>query len=151
LFLGGRNRYREYFDAHPGTYFLTSGWLERGKTSGDLADLSVQAQLGMNLTMQEMVEQYGEDNAEYLFETLCQGTRNYSHFVWIPMGVEPPGMEEIARKKADEKGWSFETVPGDMTLISKLVNGDWNEQEFLTVPPDSAVKAAYDGFIVACK
>jgi hypothetical protein len=151
LFLGGRDRYRDYFDTHPGTYFLTSGWLERGETSGDLADLSVQAQLGMNLTMEELVEKYGEDNAEFLYETLCQGTRNYSNFAWIPMGVEPPDMEQTARQKADEHGWSFETVPGNMTLIRKLVNGDWNSADFLTVPPGSTVKAAYDGSIVACK
>lgn len=105
----------------------------------------------MNLTMEELVEQYGDDNVEYLYETLCQGTRNYSRFTWIPMGVEPPYMEQTARQKADERGWRFETVPGDMPLIRKLVNGDWNSEDFLTVPPGSAVKATYDGSIVACK
>ena len=29
LFMGSRQRYREYFDAHPGTYYRTSGWIER--------------------------------------------------------------------------------------------------------------------------
>lgn len=151
LFLGGRDRYRDYFDAHPGTYFLTSGWLERGETSGDLADLSVQQQLGMNLTLQELVERYGEDNADYLYETLCNGTKNYSRFAWIPMGIEPPELEQTARAKAAEHGWDFETVPGDMSLIRQLVNGDWNGADFLTVPPGSSVKAIYDGSIVACK
>ena len=148
LFLGSRARYREIFDSHPGTYFLTSGWIERGETSGELADLSVQSQLGMNLTLQELVEQYGEDNAEYLYETLCQGTKNYGRYLWIPTGVEPDGMEQTARDMAAEKNWAFESFPGDMRLIDCLLRGDWNDEDFLTVPPGSTVKSAYDDRIV---
>jgi len=31
LFLGGKERYLDYFDNHPGAYFKTSGWIERGR------------------------------------------------------------------------------------------------------------------------
>jgi len=148
LFLGSRHRYREYFDAHPGTYFLTSGWIERGESSGGLEDLSVQQQLGMNLTLQELAEQYGEENAQYLYETLCQGTRNYSRFAWIPMGIEPPGMEAEARARAEDRGWEFERVPGDMTLLEKLVNGEWEEADFLRVEPGHEIRPAYSEEIV---
>ncbi len=148
LFLGSRRRYREIFDTHPGTYFLTSGWIERGETKGDLAELSVQHQLGMNLTLQELVKKYGEDNAKYLYETLCEGLHNYCRFVWIPMGVEPPEMEQAARLRAMERGWQFEIIPGDMSLIEKLVNGNWLADEFLTVPPGQTVKATYDDLII---
>ena len=148
LFLGSRLRYREIFDSHPGTYFLTSGWIERSETSGELADLSVQTQLGMNRSMAELIEQYGEDNAEYLYEILCNGTKNYSHFMWIPMGVEPVGMEQTARDMATDKMWDFETVPGNMGLIDALLTGDWNKEAFLTVSPGATVRAAYDDRIV---
>ena len=30
LFLGSKERYLEYFQDHPGVYFKTSGWIERG-------------------------------------------------------------------------------------------------------------------------
>ena len=30
LFLGSKERYLEYFQGHPGVYFKTSGWIERG-------------------------------------------------------------------------------------------------------------------------
>jgi hypothetical protein len=148
LFMGSRQRYRDYFDSHPGTYFLTSGWIERGETTGDLAELSVQQQLGMNLSMQELIEKYGEDNAEFLYETLCEGTRNYERFAYIPMGVEPETLEEVARERAAERQWAFEIVPGNMRLINMLVNGDWDTEDFLTVPPGSVIKHCYDDSIV---
>jgi hypothetical protein len=151
LFLGSRQRYREIFDANPGTYFLTSGWLERGETSGDLTELSVQHQLGMDQTLAELIEQYGEDNAEYLYETLCNGTKNYNCFMWIPMGVEPELMKQSAQNKAAEQGWSFKTEPGDMRLINNLVNGNWNEEDFLTVPSGSTIRACHDDHIVGCQ
>jgi len=150
LFLGSRQRYRDYFDTHPGTYFLTSGWMERGEAAGDLAELSVQHQLGMDLTMQELIEQYGEDNAEYLYEMLCEGTRNYERIAYIPMGVEPETMEQAARKEAAERQWTFETVPGNMRLINMLVNGNRDADHFLTVPPGSTVKPCYNDSIVRC-
>lgn len=148
LFLGSRQRYLDYFDSHPGTYFLTSGWIERGKTTGELAELSVQKQLGMNQFMQELIEQYGEDNAEYLYETLCNGTKNYSRLAYIPMGIEPDSMEQTARGKANERNWEFETVPGDMTLIEQLVNGEWPDEDFLVVRPGHSIKASHTEQIV---
>jgi hypothetical protein len=148
MFLGSRQRYREVFDSHPGTYFLTSGWIERGETTGELAELSVQKQLGMNQSMQELIEQYGEDNAEFLYETLCNGTKNYNRFAWIPMGVEPAAMEQAARDLATERGWQFETVPGDMRLIERFVSGDWNEEDFLKIPPGHSIKASHNNLIV---
>ncbi|MFA5689624.1 MAG: DUF1638 domain-containing protein [Kiritimatiellales bacterium] len=148
LFLGGRDRYRKLFDEHPGTYFLTSGWIERGNAAGEFEDLSVQQQLGMNLSLQELVEKYGEDNAEYLFEMLCNGTKHYDRVTWIPMGIEPPHMEAEARRCAVEKNWEFVTVPGSMYLIEKLIQGDWDNADFLTVPPGAAVKAVYDNSVI---
>jgi hypothetical protein len=64
------------------------------------------------------------------------------------MGVEPPGMEHTAWLRANEREWKFEIIPGDMSLIERLVNGDWIADEFLTVPPGQTVKATYDDLII---
>lgn len=31
LFMGSKERYLDYFQKHPGVYYKTSGWIERGK------------------------------------------------------------------------------------------------------------------------
>jgi len=149
LFLGSRGRYQSYFNANPGVYFETTGWLERGDDKGELHQLSIQRQMGMDLSYEEMVAKYGEDNAQYLFETLCQHTRNYSKTTFIEMGIEPDdSFEQQAAGAAREKGWAFEKLPGDIGLIERLVNGPWNEGEFLVIPPGRAAEASFDEGVV---
>ena len=46
LFLGDRKRYSTYFIDHPGTYFKTSGWIERGKAGDELSQLSISRKWG---------------------------------------------------------------------------------------------------------
>jgi len=35
VFMGSRKRYQDYFFANTGTYFHTTGWLERGTPEGE--------------------------------------------------------------------------------------------------------------------
>jgi hypothetical protein len=150
LFMGSKERYIEYFNTHPGVYFKTTGWIERGTASGELSQLSIQRQAGMDSTYEELVRKYGEDNAKYLWETLCQTTRNYGQFTFIEMGVEPDeSFEHQTREEAEERGWAFEKVRGDMGMIRRLVDGPWDDREFLTVAPGHRVVAKLDEGIIA--
>lgn len=152
LFLGSRERYRTYFDTHPGTYFHTTGWIERGGSAGELEDLSIQRRIGLGRRREEWIAEYGEDNAEYLASVLGDSSRGYSRLTFIEMGVEPDdSFERHSRAYAREKGWIFEKIRGDMTLLRDLVDGRWDEERFLTVPPGSRIKARYDDAIVAAE
>jgi len=152
LFFGSRRRYQDYFDRHPGTYFYTTGWLERGEASGDLKQLSIGHQLGMDKSYAQLVAEYGEDNAQYLFDTLCAPPPNYSRCTFIEMGVEPgPHFEADARARAAERGWTFEKVRGDPGLLERLVNGPWDAADFLTIPPGHRIAARYDDAILAAE
>lgn len=136
LFLGSRERYLDYFHSHPGVYFQTSGWIERG------AALDSQ----MSLAYDDLVERYGEENARYLREEL---TRHYRQLTYIRMGVEPDGrFEQRTRSEAAARGWTFEKVDGDMRLIQQLVDGPWTGPDFLLVPPGSRVAVRHDETIM---
>ncbi|TAN37311.1 MAG: DUF1638 domain-containing protein [Verrucomicrobia bacterium] len=150
LFFGSRRRYQEYFDQHPGTYFFTTGWLERGEDAGGLRQLSIGHQMGMDKTLGQLVAEYGEDNAKFLYETLCAPPQNYRQCTFIEMGVEPDGRtEQAARARAVERGWNFEKIPGDLRLLDRLLNGPWNDADFLTVSPGRRIVARYDDGVIA--
>lgn len=150
LFLGSRERYREYFDANPGTYFKTTGWIERNEVADELKPLSIPNRMGMDMTYEQLVEQYGEDNAEFLWEELCNTEKNYTQITFIEMGVEPDDrFEKIAMEEANAKCWKFEKVSGDLTLLRRLLSGDWNAEDFLVVPPRYKIIARPADHIVA--
>ncbi len=149
LFMGSRKRYRQYFDDNLGVYFLTSGWIERGEVTGELKQLSIGHTSGMDMTYDELVAQYGEDNAQYLYETLCNTEKNYRQITFIEMGVEPDGQfEQESQRRACQRGWKFEKLQGDMSMIQRLVDGPWDNGEFLVVQPGGRVSARYDERIV---
>ncbi len=149
LFFGSKERYLEYFYGHPGVYFKTSGWIERGTDLNQLAPQSIPHRSGMVQTYEELVAKYGEDNARFLHEELTNMTRNYSQITYIEMGIEPDGrFERLAREQADERGWKFEKVQGDMSLVERLVDGPWDDADFLVVQPGYRVATSFDEKII---
>jgi Protein of unknown function (DUF1638) len=152
LFMGSASRYMDYFQNHPGVYFATTGWIERGGADGELSQLALGKKLGFLQTYEEMVARYGEDNARYLQEELGNLTRHYRQFTFIEMGVEPDGrFEERARQDAQARGWAYEKVQGDLGLIQRLLAGQWDEKEFLVVPPGFQIVAKYDEGIICAE
>jgi hypothetical protein len=149
LFFGSKERYLEYFHARPGVYFKTSGWMERSGIGEDLKQLTIPHQMGMDSSYAELVEKYGEDDAQYLWDELCNTVKHYGQYTFIEMGVEPDDrFEQQTRRDAEARSWKFEKVQGDLALIRRLVDGPWDEREFLVVPPGHKVVARYDEGIV---
>ena len=149
LFLGSKERYLDYFHNNPGVYFKTSGWIERGEGLTQLDTDSTHDFSTFNPTYEDLVAKYGEDNAKFLYEQLTDMTANYGKMTYIEMGIEPDDrFEQTARRQAEEKEWKFEKLAGDMSLIQSLVDGPWDEDRFLVVPPGSRVAASFDEGVI---
>jgi hypothetical protein len=143
LFLGDRKRYQRYFDAHSGVYFKTSGWIERGSSENQIT--------GYGMDMAALVARYGEENAVYLFEQLNQ-YKVYSKLAYIEMGIEPDErFERMSRADAAERGWAFEKLRGDLSLLRSLVDGDWDAADFLVVPPGRTIAPTWDDRIIEAR
>lgn len=147
LFLGSRHKYREMFDAHPGTYYRTTGWIERGDGE-NIDDMTISRKLGLQLKYDELVEKYGEDNARYVMETMGDLTANYDRVVFIKMGLDcERHFEQMAKSDAKEKGLKFEEVDGSMVILRKLLNGEWDD-DFLVVQPGESIQASHDDRVI---
>jgi hypothetical protein len=146
LFLGSKERYRKYFNDNPGTYYYTSGWLER---AGSKVERKVQDGRGLGKKYEEYVKKYGEDNARYLMEFESSWTENYSRAAYIDLEfVRFLNYKERTEKIAAQNGWKYEELSGDIRLIRKLIDGEWNEDEFLTVQPGEEIVASYDNHVL---
>ena len=153
LLLGSKETYKNYFDKNPGTYFRSPGWIERNEAEigPDGKPKSVMTQLGLNRTFEELVSKYGEDNAKYIAETLGDwgGTNSYNTLAYIDTGVSDLAHHEgQAREEAREKGWQYKPLQGDIGLLSRLVDGEWDADEFLVVRPGQKIGPSYGDDII---
>jgi hypothetical protein len=145
LLMGSRRIYEDYFNSNPGTYFRSTGWLERGKELAPLA--RVRTGLGTNL--ETLIDKYGEDNGTYLFTELNKYQQSYRRLVYIETGLEPDARFEVeAQGEAEQRGWEYAKLRGDLRLIRMLVNGEWDPKEFLVVEPGQRIVARYDEGII---
>lgn len=147
LLMGSKEAYLKYFHEHPGCFFRSVGWAERAHDNLSNPE-STTRQMGMG-TYEDYVKQYGEDNAKYLMETLGDHLRNYSRLSYIDTGL-PLGedYQHEAKALAKEKAWDYLEVQGNTHLIMNLMNGSWDDADFLVVKPGKTIQASYDETIV---
>jgi len=146
LLMGSHKVYAEYFSSHPGTYYRSTGWLERGQG----LDQTVRMKTGVTLALDDLIAKYGDDNGRYLFEEMNRYRENYSRLTYIETGLEPDSrFEDAARAEAGQRGWEFEKFRGSLRIFQALVSGEWPEEDFLVVPPGHRVVARYDERIIS--
>lgn len=141
LFLGSAERYRKYFREYPGTYWYNRGWIEQAFTPSRQNYAAMRA---------EYVEKYGEENADYLMTCTNDWMKNYRRcgFISSPCGKDDSGEEDepyeaYTKAAAADFGWKFQKFEGSMDYLTSLVNGPWDDDRFLTCPPQSRIIADY--------
>lgn len=143
ILLGARSRFIEHFGDHPSTPFSSSGYLERGEYFLRIEDGEQRLVIGDGFAA--LVAEYGEEDARYIWET---------------MHPEPPGGEEAVfidlpdtahlghaarfQAQAEAEGRAFRCLDGDIRLIRRLIDGAWDGDDFLIVPPGQAINGVYD-------
>lgn len=144
LFLGSRHRYREEFDAHPGTFFLTSGWIERDEATVEDAGGTIADRLGLVIDREALIEEYGEENAAFIAEQMGDLTAHYDRLAYIEMGFEENlGFRDVAAAEAQKRGWRFAELAGDLDLLRRLLSGTWDE-DFVVARPGETLQASHD-------
>ena len=109
LLMGSAERYQAYFEGNPGTFYRSTGWLERGKGLQQLTHST----MGFDESLEALIRKYGEDNGRYLYEEMTRYRAQYSKLTFIETGLEAGGtFIAEAAVEAEEKGWSFERLRG---------------------------------------
>jgi hypothetical protein len=149
LLLGSRQRYRDYFESHPGVYFQSSGWIEHRANPPELEALSAARRHGLYDSYDELEKKYGPEKARFLFDKIGQPTRHYRQLSFIEMGIEPDDRHERrTREEAARRGWKFEKIRGDLALLQRLVDGYWSHPDFVVVPRGWLVTSCYNDDII---
>lgn len=154
LFLGSRQAYREQFAREPGTFYITAGWYEhKVRPIGHEEEKYTEVHEDVTRDPRYAVwrEQFGHDEALHLIHFHDSWKRNYARAAFIDTGLEDKARyEEFARRMAQAFGWRYEAIPGDLHLLRKLLNGPWDDSEFLVLRPGQrSVASGDEGLLTA--
>jgi hypothetical protein len=149
LLLGSREAYDALFAQRPGTYYYSGGWVERG---ADKVPRTAEDGAGLDAPFEELVAKYGLDNAQYLWELQSSWIERYTHATYIDTGVgDPTPTRAYTESVAREHGWAFENLPGELRIMQDLLDGEWDENRFLVVPPGHEIVPTVDQRVVAAR
>jgi hypothetical protein len=141
--LGSRQRYREYFDSHPGTYWYSPGWIDSSLMPG--VDRH-------NKVREQYVEQYGEDNADYLMEMEQGWLKAYSNCAYVDLGFgDTERYKDYTKQCAEWLGWKYESLEGDPDLMIRFVEGRWEGDDFLVVKPGQRIAPSHDELVLGAE
>jgi hypothetical protein len=141
--LTGRERFRQYFETKPDTYFRSIGWVERAEQLSSQVSAT-----GVNTPLEILVERYGDDEGRFLHEQFNRYREAYSRLTFIRTGLEPnESWSQRAQSEAAQKGWSYEELRGSLALFRELLSGEWSTN-FLVVPPGYKIESTYTDDIV---
>ena len=131
LLLGSKDKYKEYFDSHRGVYWYSPGWIESGKQP---------SQERYEKLLEEYKEKYGDDNAQYLMEVEQSWIKEYNWATFIDWGlVDSSEYKDYTKRCAEFLHWKYEELRGSPALMQKLIDGQWDESEFLVVKPGQKI------------
>ncbi len=154
LYLGSAQRYGVEFRANPGTYWYTPDYMERrgSEQDGDMVALGASdddAELARQY--EQYVAKYGRDNADYLMEVMGAWQKHYNRAAYIATADMPlPDYTAQVRRVAERRGWNFQTLEGSLLILRELLEGRWDPQVFLAVPPGQIVEPTHDERIITC-
>lgn len=143
IFLGSRSTFEGYFGQTPSAPWSSVCYYER--SDGWYSDNAMNVPFtDQDNSYAELVEKYGEENAQYIWETMKASTDiDFLTYINLP-GIADNGIRDAFIKHAAESGKNTRFIEGSTRLIEKLLTGEWDDEEFLLVPPGAEIKPIYD-------
>jgi hypothetical protein len=144
LLLGSKEKYADYVAKHPGTYWYSPGWNKYHTPPGKERYDKLYSQY---------VEQYGQDNAEFLMETEQHWFTTYDRATYVDLGVAATEADLAYTKGcADWLKWNYDRQHGNPELLCTLLSGPWDEERFVIVPPGQTIRMTSDSRVCeTCK
>ena len=143
LLLGSKERYAAYAKEHPGCYFYSPGWNRCHTPPGPERYEKLHKQY---------VEKCGEEDAAFLMESEQAWFSAYSLATYVDTGLTPP--EGVAKDIAYTRDcaawlkWNFDHQQGSPRLLERLLDGPWNEDDFLVLEPGQIARMTADDRVV---
>ena len=137
IFLGGPAAHEAVLKADPGTYFYSPGWIRDRRVPGPDREAFLRDHYTPRYPDDpDLVDDLIEADRETFAQHGCAAYVDLTH---------DAAAEAYCQNCARHLGWNYRRLPGDPTLLRDLLNGPWDDDRFLVVPPGQVIALAPDG------
>jgi len=144
LLLGSQETYLRWF-ARGGIYWYSTGWIEQAVRIGRETYDGV---------YEKYVEKYGEDNAKFLMDMERSWMKDYHEAIyvhWPQFANLKDDNVRFTQDIAEYNGWEYTLAEGSDAVMRDFMHGNWDNKDFLTVPPGMVIIPTYREDIIAAR
>jgi len=127
LLLGSKERFEQLRAEEKGTLYLTCGWMK-----GERSTLSEYSRIS---------KKYGEKKASNIWRRIYDGYRRVL-FIFTSSKTKQESLQQ-SQMVARLLGLNHQTTQGTPIYIEKIVNGPWETEDFITIPPNEVIDESY--------
>jgi len=145
IHMGCKEKFMEAFGETLSARWSSVGYYERCHMidsvytgTGQLASYKTSAEY------MKYADEYGEDNADYIWETMHPEIETDEAFYIKTDGFEYSDALENYKTEIENAGKKLRVVDGDASMLKALIDGEWDDERFLTVPPGKKITGVYD-------
>ncbi len=141
ILLGSRNTFKSHFSDNLSASWSCNGYMESNESHFHASEEG--KIFGLDKTYEELIEQYGKENADYLIKEVAGKTNDEPLFY---IDLQETSVEENISNfllAAEKRKQEYIMLKGNISLLKGLLRGDWNE-DFLIIPPGSHIEPSYD-------
>jgi hypothetical protein len=149
LHLGSRARHELELKSEPATYWFAQDYMERVQGINAALAMGQGSDEEMKAMYNDFFYKYGKAKADRMMSVMGSWLNNYKRAIFLTTDSNTDSrVEADARAQAAKRGWLFERLNADFSLVQRLCNGDWADEDFLVVPPGKTTQTTYDNDIL---
>lgn len=144
ILLGSSDLHSRYFADNP-----SRGWTSPGYMAAEDDPFRTGESSLLGWELGPLIEQYGEENAQYVWETL-HASDSADDKVLYYLDVKETSEPEVLRRaveKAELRGKVLETIPCTLSYLIRLIGGRGGD-EILRVPPGGSIIPSWDSNVI---
>lgn len=144
LFMGSRERFCEVFGDALSTRWSSNGYYERCHLAGRGSNVQNNIAYQTCAEYRGYVEEYGEDNAEYIWESMHPNIETNEAVYIKTAEYEFSNSMAAFCNEVEDSGKTAVVVDGDVSYISRLIDGVWEDSLFQKIMPGEMISPVYD-------